>query len=159
MLWRRLDDLWPIFGPPGWSWELQGVFFIDLGYHFEVRGAHFWDEKHPVDHDFSMHVSIGGPGCIFIGFLVGPGAFRHEKPCKIVVLSLKIKVLLNNVKVELGRSPDPIFIDFLSFWEPIWELLDHPMASLLEVDFSIDFEKNPSWPKSHQKPKGRAKRG
>ena len=62
-----------------------------------------------------MHVSIGVPGYIFIGFLVGPGAFQHEKQCKIVVLSFKIKVLLNNVKVELGRSPDPILIDFLAF--------------------------------------------
>ena len=66
-----------------------------------------------------MHVSIGVPGYIFVGFLVGPGALQHEKPCKICVLSFKIKVLLNNVKVVLGRSPDPIFIDFLAFWEPI----------------------------------------
>ena len=104
-----------------------------------------------------MYVSIGVPGCIFIGFLVWPGAFQHEKPCKIVVLSFKIKVLLNNVKVVLGRSPEPIFIDFLAFWEPIGELLDHPVASLLEVDFSMDFERDPGWPKSHQKLKGRAK--
>ena len=88
-----------------------------------------------------MHVSIGVPGCIFIGFLVGPGALQHEKPCKIFVLSFKIKVLLNNVKVGLGRSPDLIFIDLLSFWQSILQLLEHPMASLLEVDFSIDFEK------------------
>ena len=62
-----------------------------------------------------MHVSIEIPGCIFVGFLVGPGALQHEKLCKIVVLSLKIRVLLNNVKVELGRSPDPMLIDFLAF--------------------------------------------
>ena len=66
-----------------------------------------------------MHVSVGVPGCIFIGFLVGPGALQHEKAYKIVVPSFKIRVLLNNVKVELGRSPDPILIDFLTFWEPI----------------------------------------
>ena len=66
-----------------------------------------------------MHVSIGVPGCIFIGFLVGPGAFQHAEQCKIEVLSFKIKVLLNNVKVVLRRSPEPIFIDFLTFWELI----------------------------------------
>jgi len=53
------------------------------------------------------------------------------------------------VKVGLGRSPDPIFIDLLSFWERILEVLDHPVA-LLEVDFSIDFEKDPGRPRSHQ---------
>ena len=104
-----------------------------------------------------MHVSIGVPGHIFIGFLVGPGTLQHEKSCKIVVLAFKTKVLLNNMKVGLGRSPDPIFIDLLSFREPILELLDHPMASLLEVDFSIDFERDPGWPKSHQNLKAGAK--
>ena len=62
-----------------------------------------------------MHVSIGVSACIFIGFLVGPGALQHEKLCKIVIPSFKIRVLLNNMKVELGRSPDPILIDFLAF--------------------------------------------
>ena len=71
-----------------------------------------------------MHVSIGVPGCIFIGFLVGPGAFQHQKLCKIVVLPFNIKVLLNDVKVGLGRSPDPIFIDLSPFWEPILALLE-----------------------------------
>ena len=63
------------------------------------------------------------------------------------------------MKVGLGRSPDLIFIDLLSFWEPILELLDHPVASLLEVDFSIDFEKDPGWPKGHQEGKPGPKGG
>ena len=66
-----------------------------------------------------MHVSIGVPGCIFVGVLVGQETLQHEKPCKIVIPSFKIKVLLNKMKVALGRSPEPIFIDFLAFWESI----------------------------------------
>ena len=96
-----------------------------------------------MDHDFSMHVSIGVPGCIFIGFLVGPGAFRHEKQCKIVVLSFKIKGLLNNMKTRSWRSQDSIFHGFVTTWGGMEELLDDIVASLLEVGFSMDFEEDP----------------
>ena len=90
-----------------------------------------------------MHACIVVPGSIFIGFVVGQGALQHEKQCKFIVLSFKIKGLLNNMKSMSWRSQDSFFHGFVTTLGGIEELLDDIVASLLEVGFSMDFEEDP----------------
>ena len=90
-----------------------------------------------------MHACIVVPGGISIGFMVGQGTLEHEKPCKLIVLSFKIKGLLNNMKTTSGRSQDSIFHSFLTALGGMEELLDDIVASLLEVGFPMDFEEDP----------------
>ena len=96
-----------------------------------------------MDHDFPMHICIVVPGGIFIRFMIGQGTVEHEKPCKLMVLSFKIKGLLNNMKTKSGRSQDSNFHEFVSVLGGMEELLDDIVASLLEVGFSMDFEEVP----------------
>ncbi len=54
-----------------------------------------------------------------------------------MVLSFKIKGLLNIMKTRSGRSQDSIFHGFVTTLRGIEEILDDIVASLLEVGFSI----------------------
>ena len=49
-----------------------------------------------------MHICIVVPGGIFIRFMFEQGTLEHEKPCKFIVLSFKIRGLLNNMKTRFG---------------------------------------------------------
>ena len=60
-----------------------------------------------------------------------------------IVLSFKIKGLLNIMKTRSGRSQDSIFRGFVIALGGMEELLDDIVASLLEVGFSMDFEEDP----------------
>ena len=60
-----------------------------------------------------------------------------------MVLSFKIKGLLNIMKTTSGRSQHSIFHGFVTTLGGIEELLDDSVASLLEVGFSMDFEEDP----------------
>ena len=60
-----------------------------------------------------------------------------------MVLSFKIKGLLNIIKTRSGRSQDSIFHEFVTVLGGMEELLDDIVASLLEVGFSMDFEEDP----------------
>ena len=62
---------------------------------------------------------------------------------KFIVLSFKIKGLLNIMKTRSGRSQDSIFHEFVIVLGGMEELLDDIVASLLEVGFSMDFEEVP----------------
>ena len=62
---------------------------------------------------------------------------------KFIVLSFKIKGLLNIMKTRSGRSQDSIFHGFVTALGGMEELLDDIVASLLEVGFSMDFEEVP----------------
>ena len=62
---------------------------------------------------------------------------------KFIVLSFKIKGLLNIMKTRSGRSQDSIFHEFVIVLGGMQELLDDIVASLLEVGFSMDFEEDP----------------
>ena len=62
---------------------------------------------------------------------------------KFIVLSFKIKGLLNIMKTRSGRSQDSIFHEFVTVLGNLEELLDDIVASLLEVGFSMDFEEVP----------------
>ena len=62
---------------------------------------------------------------------------------KFIVLSFKIKGLLNNMKTWSGRSQDSIFHEFIIVLGGMQELLDDIVASLLQVGFSMDFEEVP----------------
>ena len=62
---------------------------------------------------------------------------------KFIVLSFKIKGLLNIMKTRSGRSQDSIFHGFVIALGGMEELLDDIVASLLEVVFSMDFEEDP----------------
>ena len=62
---------------------------------------------------------------------------------KFIVLSFKIKGLLNIMKTRSGRSQDSIFHEFVTVLGDLEELLDDIVASLLEVGFSMDFEEVP----------------
>ena len=75
--------------------------------------------------------------------MVGQGIVEHEKPCKFIVLSFKIKGLLNNMKSMSWTSQDSFFHRFVTTLGGIEELLDDIVASLLEVGFSMDFEEVP----------------
>ena len=90
-----------------------------------------------------MNACIVVPGSIFIGFMVEQGTLEHEKPCKFIALSFKIKGLLNNMKTRSGRSQDSNFHEFVIVLGGMDELLDDIVASLLEVGFSMDFEEDP----------------
>ena len=90
-----------------------------------------------------MHICIVVPGGIFIRFMIGQGTLEHENPCKFMVLSFKIKGLLNNMKTRSGRSQDSNFHEFVTVLEGMEGLLDDSVASLLEVGFSRDFEEEP----------------
>ena len=79
------------FGPPGHPLEVQGQFYIDFGCDYGVLGTLFLDEDRALGHDFSIHAFGVVPGGIFLGFMIGQGALEHEKPCKFIVLSFKIK--------------------------------------------------------------------
>ena len=86
-----------------------------------------------------MHACIVAPGSIFIGFMVGQGTLQHEKTCKFIVLSFKIKVRLNGIRNSTRRLPGSIFIDSGSAFGGLEVILDDLVASLLEVGFSMDF--------------------
>ena len=58
---------------------------------------------------------------------------------KFIVLSFKIKGLLNIMKTRSGRSQDSIFHEFVIVLGGMEELLDDIVASLLEVGFSMDW--------------------
>ena len=88
---RLLGDFWMTFGPPGRPLEVQGQFYIDLGCHYGGLGALFSDEDRAAGHDFSIHAFGVVLGCIFLGFMIGQGGLEHEKPCKFIVMSFKIK--------------------------------------------------------------------
>ncbi len=62
---------------------------------------------------------------------------------RFIVLSFKIKGLLNIMKTRSGRSQDSIFHGFVTALGGMEELLDDIVASLLEVGFSMDFEEVP----------------
>ena len=47
------------------------------------------------------------------------------------------------MKTRSWRSQDSIFHGFVTTWGGMEELLDDIVASLLEVDFSMDFEEDP----------------
>ena len=53
---------------------------------------------------------------------------------KFIVLSFKIKGLLNIMKTRSGRSQDSIFHEFVIVLGGMQELLDDIVASLLEVE-------------------------
>ena len=83
------------------------------------------------------------PGLGLGGFLVVLGSPRTRKTIKFIVLSFKIKGLLNIMKTRSGRSQDSIFHEFVIVLGGMQELLDDIVASLLEVGFSKDFEEVP----------------
>ena len=58
---------------------------------------------------------------------------------KFIVLSFKIKGLLNIMKTTSGRSQDWIFHGFVTTLRGIEEILDDIVACLLEVGFSMDW--------------------
>ena len=60
-----------------------------------------------------------------------------------MLLSFKIKGLLNIMKTRSGSSQDSIFHEFVIVLGGIEEILDDIVACLLEVGFSMDFEENP----------------
>ncbi len=62
---------------------------------------------------------------------------------KFIVLSFKIKGVLNNMKTTSGKSQDWIFHGFVTTLRGIEGILDDIVASLLEVGFSMDFEEDP----------------
>ena len=62
---------------------------------------------------------------------------------KFVVLSFKIKGLLNIMKTRSGKSQDSTFHGFVTTLRGMEELLDDIVACLLEVGFSMDFEEVP----------------
>ena len=67
--------------------------------------------------------------------MIGQGALEHEKPCKCIVPSFKIKGWLNIMKARSGRSPDSIFHGFGTALGGMGQLLDDLVASFLEVSF------------------------
>ena len=75
---------------------------------------------------------------------------------KFIVLSFKIKGLLNIMKTRSGRSQDSIFHEFVTVLGDLEELLDDIVASLLEVGFSMDFEEVP-WLRLRQRGSGEGK--
>ena len=62
---------------------------------------------------------------------------------KFIVLSFKIKGLLNIMKTRSGRSQGSFFHGFVTALGGMEELLDDIVACLLEVGFSMDFEEVP----------------
>ncbi len=60
-----------------------------------------------------------------------------------MVLSFKIKGLLNIMTTRSGRSQESFFHGFVTTLRGIEEILDDIEASLLEVGFSMDFEEDP----------------
>ena len=62
---------------------------------------------------------------------------------KFIVLSFKIKGLLNIMKTRSGKSQGSFFHGFVTALGGMEELLDDIVASLLEVGFSMDFEEVP----------------
>ena len=62
---------------------------------------------------------------------------------KFMVLSFKIKVRLNGIRNSIRRFPGSIFMDSGVAFGGLEVILDDLGASLLEVDFSMDFEEDP----------------
>ena len=71
------------------------------------------------------------------------GPSNMKKTCKFIVLSFKMKGLLNNMETRSGRCQYLIFYGFVTSLGRMEEFLDDIVASLLEVGFSIDFEEDP----------------
>ena len=82
-----MDDLWTSGASLGGPRSIS----IDFGCDYGVLGTLFLDEDRALGHDFSIHAFGVVPGRIFLGFMIGQGALEHEKPCKFIVLSFKIK--------------------------------------------------------------------
>ena len=62
---------------------------------------------------------------------------------KFIVLSFKIKVRLNGIINSIRRFPGSICMDSGVAFGGLEVILDDLVASLLEVGFSMDFEKDP----------------
>ena len=62
---------------------------------------------------------------------------------KFIVLSFKIKVRLNGIINSIKRFPGSIFMDSGVVFGGLEVILHGLVASLLEVDFSMDFEEDP----------------
>ena len=118
---------WSTFGRP---WASKGVpgrarvnLFGGFGVSFGGLGASFFTNIVLWTRTFQYMLSELVLAGVFVGLWSSRGGLEPEKPCKFMVLSLKIKVRLKKVQGGFRESPGSICD---RFWGSFGELWGHP---------------------------------